>query len=90
MPKEYPIRFSEEFVEGLANVWSQRVTDHIHKLVSLLPCNPELGSMDVRPILATAYDEGIRKLNVSTFQIVYRFDGKTVDVLALVPGPAIR
>lgn len=80
---------SEEFIEGLAHVWSPRVLDHIQGIVSLLPTNPELGSPDVRESLSGYYGPNLRKLHVSRFVMVYRFDGAVVDVLALEYGPRI-
>lgn len=87
--RTYPIRLTEEFVEGLAQVWSPRVLDHIRGLIETLPHNPEIGSPRVRASLRQRYGDNLRKLPVATFVIVYRFDGKTVDVLALVYGPSI-
>lgn len=85
----YPIRFSDEFVEGLAGIWPQRVLDHVRSLLGLLQAQPELGSPDVRASLARRYGTNLRKLTVSTFVIVYRFSGDVVDVLAIVHGPQI-
>lgn len=87
--KTYPIRLTDEFVEGLAHVWSPRVLDHIRGLIALLPTNPKIGSPRVRRSLRARYGENLRKLTVSTFVIVYRFDGETIDVLALVYGPSV-
>ena len=84
-----PIRLSEEFIEGLSRVWSVRVLDHIQNLVSLLPANPELGSPVIRESLIRRYGTSLRKLNVSTFVIVYRFQDGVADVLAIVYGPRI-
>lgn len=95
MPEEgegqqtYQIRLSEEFSIGLSQIWSKRVLDHIKRLIALLQVQPELGSPDVRPSLLRMYGPHLRKLTVSTFVIVYRFDGKTVDVLAIVHGPQV-
>ena len=85
----YPIRLTEEFIEGLAQVWSPRVLSHIKGLIEILPQNPEIGSSRVRASLRRRFGENLRKLPVSTFVIVYRFDGRMVDVLALVYGPSI-
>ena len=87
MPKK--LRIADEFVNALAGIYSQRVLDHIRNLLSLLTDNPELGSANVRQSLVDRYGEGIRKLPVSTFVIVYRISGNHIDVLALVYGPAI-
>ena len=86
----YPIRLSDEFVEGLARIWSERVLDHIKLLIKLLPANPELGSPHVRQSLKKHYGEGLHKLTASSYIIVYRFDGEVVDVLAVVYGPNVR
>ena len=48
-----------------------------------------MGSTDVRDSLIRQYGVGLRKLSVSTFVIVYRFDDEVVDVLALEYGPHI-
>ena len=87
MPKK--LRIADEFTHGLARVYSDRVLDHVRNLVSLLPDNPELGSANVRQSLIDRYGEGIRKIPVSNFVIVYRVSGDYVDVLALVYGPSI-
>ena len=50
---------------------------------------PQMGSPLVRRCLSEAYGEGIRQIAVSTYLIVYRYDGDSVDVLALVYGPTV-
>ena len=84
------MRISEEFSQGLAAIWSTRVLDHIKRVVATIATQPELGSTDVRESLTRLYGKGIRKFAVSTFVIVYRFDGETVDFLALVYGPGVK
>ena len=87
MPKK--LRISDEFIYALSGIYSQRVFDHVRNLLSLLPENPEIGSSNVRQSLIDRYGNGIRKLHVSTFVIVYRISDDYVDVLALVYGPAV-
>lgn len=87
--RRYPIRIADEFIEGLAHVWSHRVLDHIKSLINLLATDPELGSTQVRASLVRRYGANLRKLTVSTFVIIYRFDGSVIDVLALVYGPSV-
>ena len=85
----YPMRLTDEFIDGLARVWSPRIRDHIRGLIALLPTNPQLGSPRVRRSLKERYGDNLRKLTVSTFVIIYRFDGEFIDILALVYGPNI-
>lgn len=85
----YEVRIAEEFINGLATVYSPRILEQIESTIDLLKTAPELGSTQVRPCLTERYGKGLRKIPLSTFVIVYRFDGSTVDVLALVYGPAV-
>lgn len=48
-----------------------------------------MGSPLVRRCPIEAYGEGIRQIAVSTYLIIYRYDGDSVDVLALVYGPTV-
>lgn len=86
----FKLRITQEFVEGLATVYSNRLLDQMKNILLLLETTPEIGSPQVRPFLQRVYGEGIRKIPVSKFVIVYRFDGTCVDVLALVYGPTIE
>lgn len=84
------LRIADEFVEGLAGIYSQRLMERIRQVLDTLRHNPEIGSRNVRRSLVERYGEGLRKIPVSTFVIVYRFDGEVVDVLSLVYGPRVK
>lgn len=88
MPKAR-VRVADEFLYGLAGVFSERVLDRVRQDVGLLADFPELGSTNVRASLTERYGSGVRKIVVSTFVIVYRYENNVVDVLALVYGPSI-
>lgn len=88
--RKVPLKISEESSWGLAAVYSPRVEGEIRTLIERLSEFPELGSSNVRESLRRRYGGDIRKLAVSTFILVYRFDGSCVEVLALVPGPSVR
>lgn len=83
------LRIADEFTFSLAGIYSERLLDHIRNILGLLRDNPELGSRNVRQSLIDRYGEGIRKIPVSTFVIVYRITEDHVDILALVYGPSI-
>lgn len=89
-PILFPVRIAQEFIDDLAAIYSERLLEQIKSLVSQLEINPEIGSTQVRPFLTELYGPALRKLPVSTFVIVYRFNGEVVDVLALVYGPTVR
>lgn len=88
MPKAR-IRIADEFVYALSEIHSERVLGQIRKLIELLPDNPLMGSSDVRECLTRLYGPRLRKLPVSSFVIIYRYENNAVDVLALVYGPTI-
>ena len=83
------IRIADEFIDALADIYSNRILDRIHDLLNSLQSFPEMGSPRVRRCLTERYGEGLRQVPVSTFLVLYRYDGETVDVLALVYGPSV-
>lgn len=84
------VRIADEFVYDIAAIDSPHVLSEIRTSVELLATNPEMGSPNVRRSLKAAFGEGIRKIPVSTFVIIYRYENGVVDVLACVYGPRIR
>ena len=88
MPKA-ELRVSEEFSAGLAEIYSTRLLDRIERAVRSLAEFPEMGSPLVRRSVTDQYGEDLRQIPVSTFLLIYRYDGRTVDVLALVYGPTV-
>lgn len=87
--REIKLRIADEFVYALSEIYSERVLGQISNLLELLSENPEMGSSDVRESLSRVYGPNLRKLPVSTFVIVYRYENDVVDVLALVYGPTV-
>ncbi|HJA29500.1 type II toxin-antitoxin system RelE/ParE family toxin [Thermophilibacter provencensis] len=83
------LRISEEFSAGLADIYSERVLGRIWDALNNLQSFPEMGSARVRRCLTDQYGEELRQIPISTFLIVYRYDGRVVDVLALVYGPSV-
>lgn len=83
------LRIAEEFSDGVAEIYSSRMLERVERAVRNLAEFPEMGSPLVRSSLLDQYGEGLRQVPIATFLIVYRYDGRTVDVLALVPGPSV-
>lgn len=83
------LRIAEEFSASLAEIHSTRVLSRIEGVVRSLALFPEMGLPRVRRCLVEQYGDNLRQAPVSTYLVVYRYDGKTVDVLALVYGSAV-
>ena len=83
------LRISEEFSASLADIYSERVLGRIWDALNNLRSFPEMGSARVRRCLIDQYGEGLRQIPISTFLIVYRYDGRVVDVLSLAYGPSV-
>lgn len=83
------LRIAEEFSAALAEIYSTRILSRIESVVRSLVQFPETGSPRVRRCLIEQYGDNLRQVPISTFLVVYRYDEKTVDVLALVYGPAV-
>lgn len=78
------LRIAEEFFADLAEVYLARILDRVKGAVGSLVEFPEMGSPLMRRSLIGRYGEGLRQIPISTLIIVYRCDGETVDILALV------
>lgn len=87
---EYPIRLSDRFINDLAEIYSPKVRNDIKKALTNLRCFPEIGSAQVRQSLITLFGPHIRKIPVSTFVIIYRFENNTIDILAMVNARTVR
>lgn len=83
------LRIADEYVEALAEIYPERVLASIEMALNSLKLFPESGSPRVRQSLAARCGEGLRRLVVSRFVIVYRYRQHSVDVRALVYGPTI-
>lgn len=84
------MRIAEEFVYGLADIYSESALTQIRNTLSLLQSTPLMGTTLVRSSLARRYGGTIRVLPVLTLSIVYRYDSddNVIDVLALIYGTA--
>lgn len=84
------LRIAEEFVYGLADIYSESALTQIRNTLGLLETTPLMGTTLVRSSLARRYGGTIRVLPVLTLSIVYRYDSDSnvIDVLALIYGTA--
>lgn len=83
------LRIADEFIYGLSEIRSASLRERIRNLLHSIKKYPEMGSPDVRRSLVEQYGDGLRKIAVSTFVIIYRVTDEAVEVLALVAGPTI-
>lgn len=88
MPKA-SLHITDELIDGLTQIYSERMFARIKGILNSLMELPQMGSPSARRCLIEAYSEGIRQVPVSTYLIIYRYDGDSVDVLALVYGPTV-
>ena len=84
------LRIADEFIYGLSEIRSETLRERIRNLIRSIEQFPEMGSPDVRHSLVERYGDGLRKVAVSTFVIIYRVTDDAIDILALVAGPTVR
>ncbi|MEG1561210.1 MAG: type II toxin-antitoxin system RelE/ParE family toxin [Raoultibacter sp.] len=87
---KYEVVVADSFIEDAAALYSDTVFNQLQHFILLLETSPEIGSPRVRASLKAIYGEGIRKIALSSFLIIYRFKNNRVDVLALVYGPSVK
>ncbi len=84
-----PLRITDEFNAGLAEVQSDKALARIYDLITLLSKYPDYGSPEARRPLSRRYGAGLRKIVAAPYVIVYRHADDAVEVLALVYGPSV-
>lgn len=81
------INIPDSFISDAAEmVHSNRVYDLIFDTIELLKTTPTLGSRNIPNSLTERYGDKVRKLVVSSFDVVYVYDPDraTIDIKALI------
>ena len=83
---------TERFVSDASGIWSDKALDRIRRCVLSLEAFPEMGSPDVPPSIRKEFGDGIRKVVVAPFDLVYEYEPKEdrVIIYALVPCAQAR
>ena len=90
MPQDrVSVEHTETYVGALLEIPSDRTLGHIQMLEAQLAPFPDMGSPMLRPALVARFGEGLRKLVVDGYVLVYRHVDDKVDMLAVVPGRSI-
>ena len=74
------VLLSEGFKQDLLGVESDRVLSAIFNALDLLEVMPTAGSRDVPESALALFGPGVRKLVVSPFDIIYRYDEVSDEV----------
>lgn len=84
--------FTDEFIEGVAQIYSERVLTELNGALNSIRSFKDLGSGFVYPSLRRRYGDDVRKFPVSPFVIVYRYDKERnrIEFLALPHEKTVR
>lgn len=74
------VLLSEGFKQDVLIVESDRVLAGIFRALDLLEIMPTAGSRDVPASASALFGQGVRKLVVSPFDIIYRYDEDADEV----------
>ena len=81
------VELTERFIDDASRIWSDRVLDHVRRVIGNLESFSNMGSMDVPTSIAKEFGGGVRKCVVAPFDLVYEYDEQAdiVYVYGLVP-----
>lgn len=81
----HKIIYADRFIDDLAQVYPGAVLAEIDTWLELLETFPEIGSSNVRESLKRRFGKNLRKIPVSSFVIIYRYDDEAalLEVLAM-------
>lgn len=86
------IIYADQFIDDVAQVYSEAILAEIDTWLELLETLPEIGSPNVRKSLKHRFGKNLRKIAVSPFVIIYRYDEKAalLEVLAMPYAATVR
>lgn len=86
------IRYASRLAEDISLIYSDRLRRQIKDILNDLPKYPEMESANVRQSLVDRFGPHLRKIAISTFLLICRYEeaSSSIDVLALVYGPRVH
>lgn len=90
MPKSLPIHATGEFLAIMDELVSEKVVDHIGRVIAQLQVFPGMGTPRPRQMLRERYGSDIRTMAVDGYLLVYRENGEVLELVSLVPGAAVK
>lgn len=86
------IVYTRQYLDSVADIWSDRVLMKIISIMRSLEAAPEIGSKNVPASVKEEFGDTVYKIPVASFDIIYEYfpQTDTVHILALVPQRAAR
>jgi plasmid stabilization system protein ParE len=80
------LKITETFVAEASQIYTDKLFNKVFQMVDTLKTMPELGSRNLPESIIKKYGSGCRKLVVSPFDIIYRYNQpqNLVEIIALV------
>ena len=89
MAKRLRINATAEFLAVMDDIESDRVVEHVGRIIGHLQVFPDMGNPRPRTSLRERYGEDIRSAAVDGFLLVYRHDDECLHLVTLVPGKLV-
>lgn len=86
------VKYSEQFMHGLAQVTSARVLSLIDDMLNNIEAFPDFGNANVPPSITEEFGEGVRKVAASPFDIFYTVNTEKNELVieALISQKQVR
>ena len=84
------IVFSERFADDLARITSAKVEASIMKALDNIEVFAGFGSRNIPDSIRKEFGDGVRKVAVNPFDLVYSIDGDEAHIEALIHQRAAR
>ena len=83
----FAVRVTENFIEELACIESERIVARFQMILESLCGNPSMGSRNANDQIERLYGPGLYTYAVAAYEVIYRYDGTTVEFLGLTLLP---
>lgn len=86
----FDVRATDNFIEEVACIEQDRIIARLQMLAESLCGNPSMGAPCEDEYLTALYGENLYKYIVAAYELLYRFDGTTIDLLGITLVPPER
>lgn len=86
----FDVRATDNFVEEVACIEQDRIVARLQMIAESLCGNPSMGKRCDDEHLVALYGTDIYKYVVAAYELLYRFDGVSIDLLGITLIPPER
>ena len=79
----FVVRVTENFIEELACIDSERIVARLQMILESLCGNPTMGARNENQLVEQLFGPNLFSYSVAAYEVLYRYDGAVVELLGM-------